>query len=106
MVGIFQLADAIVLLGLVVCVLIFLADDPFYKPWWRRAMLVGLGLGLFSQSMWLLGVWIPGASGFPWPRLTVDVCLLAMALGRARSVCRNASALRQAQAAHKIGARA
>jgi hypothetical protein len=106
MVGIFQIADSIVLLGLVGCVLIFLAADPFYQPMWRRAPLIGAGFGMFSHAMWLLGVWVPGASGFPWPRFTMDACLLAIAIARALIVIRKAEALRQAQAAHKIGARA
>jgi hypothetical protein len=100
MLGIFQVADALVLLGLVVCVLIFLAVDPFFQPILRRAPLVGLGFGLFSHAMWLLGVWIPGASGFPWPRFTIDVCMLAIGIARAVVVIRDHHAqLRMAAAA-------
>jgi hypothetical protein len=86
--GFYQLADSMVLLGGVGCVLVFLAHDPYFQHYFLRSILVVLGIGLFSQAMFLLGVWVPGVTGFPWPRLTIDASLLAVGIARCIRVIR------------------
>lgn len=102
MVGIMQLLDATFLILTVCCALVLLAEDPFYctsRRQWRciirRAALVGLGIGSFSQAAWLLGVWVPGVAGYPWPRLTLDACMFFLFASRALYVLRLRPALKE-----------
>jgi hypothetical protein len=63
--------DATFLLAITSCTLILLTEDRTLGLFSRPAVAL-VGALSFAQALWLLGIWIPGASGFPWPRLALD----------------------------------
>lgn len=67
---------------------ILLCADNVFRPILPAVTLALLGGAAFLQAMWLLGVWIPGAVGYPWPRLTFDAALFLLLLWRTVRVLR------------------
>lgn len=91
--------DAALLIFVALAVLVLLAEDRWFTHWPMRPVGVGFGIASFSQAMWLLGVWVPGTSGFPWPRIMFDALLLLLVLIRVSHVLSGMYRSRQARQA-------
>ena len=95
--------DAILLIIFSLCIVVVLSEDPHYQALIPRAIASFIGAFAFMQAMWLLGMWIPGASGFPLPRIGFDGMLAAMASYRAYGVLKLAAADRRRRPEHARG---
>lgn len=78
--------DAAVLILSAVCIGVLICADAYFRPIVPATILAALGGTAFLQAMWLLGVWIPGSAGYPWPRLGFDVALFLIVLWRTAPV--------------------
>lgn len=87
--------DASLLIIFSLCVVVILSEDPYYQSLIPRSIGAFIGAFAFMQAMWLLGMWVPGASGFPLPRIGFDGMLAAMASYRAYGVLKAAGRRRQ-----------
>ena len=87
--------DAGLLLIISLAMLIILSEDEWFQPMLPRLFGIAIGVAAFSQAMWLLGVWIPGASGFPLPRIGFDATVAGTAVVRAYQVARIGTLLRR-----------
>lgn len=77
-----QQADAVfLLLTSVGCLVVIVEDRTLYLG--MRIVTGFIGFFAFAQAMWLLGEWVPGAAGYPWPRMTLDLAMCAGAILRA-----------------------
>lgn len=75
-------ADAVLLVLIALCCAILVCESRDCDGFFPRAMLVVFACVLCLQSAWLLGIWIPGVAGYPWPRLSVDFALFVLAVWR------------------------
>lgn len=71
MIVILMQIDAAFLIVVTVCSLILATEDGSLSRWTRIPVLM-VGCFSFWQALWLLGIWVPGASGYPLPRLILD----------------------------------
>lgn len=90
--------DAILLITTTLAILVILAEDSWFQGIVPRTVGVGAGMFAFGQAMWLLGVWVPGASGFPVPRIGYDGAICALAVTRAIVVVKQSVMLRRMSA--------
>lgn len=74
-------ADAVLIVMIALCCGIVVCEDrdQSFVP---KLALVVLAIALCFQAAWLLGIWIPGVAGYPWPRLSVDFALFVLAVWR------------------------
>lgn len=77
--------DALLLMVLATSALVILTEDVSLC-FVQRAAVALAGAASFAQAMWLLGIWIPSASGYPWPRVSLDIALAVVAVLRAVAV--------------------
>lgn len=77
--------DAFSLITMALCSIILVCHDRTLSFFGRFAVCFA-GAMCFAQSMWLLGVWVPGNAGYPWPRVTLDTALAVAAVTRAHLV--------------------
>lgn len=77
----FMQIDAGVLLVWVLCCLILAQEDGSLTRLTRIPVLV-VGAFAFMQALWLLGVWVPSAAGYPLPRLGLDIAVAAAFMTR------------------------
>ena len=70
--------DAGLLIVSAMCISVLLCADNVFRPIFPAIILAALGGAAFLQAMWLVGVWVPGSSGYPWPRLSFDVALFLL----------------------------
>jgi len=87
--------DASILIVISLAMLVILSEDGWFQPILPRAFGIAVGIAAFSQAMWLLGVWVPGASGFPLPRIWFDATIAGVVLVRAYQVARSGMLLRR-----------
>lgn len=74
--------DAVLLILASLCLGILICADRVFQPFLPAVIAAAIGGTAFLQAMWLLGVWIPGAAGYPWPRLSFDVAFFALVVWR------------------------
>src|SRR5882672_12942037 len=74
--------DAIVLVACSLLLSILLCEDRLYRPILPAILMALLALTQFLQAMWLLGIWIPGTAGYPWPRLSIDLLMMLVLVWR------------------------
>lgn len=77
----FMQIDATLLLFISFCCLI-LAQEDGSLTWWTRIPVLIVGAFSFAQSLWLLGLWIPSAAGYPWPRVMLDASFAFASISR------------------------
>jgi hypothetical protein len=77
----FMQIDAALLILISLCSMI-LAQEDGSLTWWTRIPVLLVGAFSFAQALWLLGIWIPSAAGYPWPRLTLDTSFAIAAVSR------------------------
>lgn len=77
-----QLLDATFLIGCFLLTVVILQRDFKNAHLLIRCVISLFALLAFMQAMWLLGFWVPGAAGFPWPRVTLDGALFLSCLTR------------------------
>jgi hypothetical protein len=77
-----QIADATMLLVSVALAIIVLQRDFQHAPFMVRAPMLMFMFFAFAQAMWLLGEWVPGAGGFPLPRLALDASIVMGLIAR------------------------
>lgn len=74
-------ADAVLLVLVALCCAIIVCEDRD-QAFLPKLALVALACALTFQAAWLLGIWIPGVAGYPWPRLSVDFAMFVLAVWR------------------------
>lgn len=77
--------DALALLIMALCTIILVCHDHSVGFFYRCAVSFA-GAMCFAQAMWLLGLWVPNAAGYPLPRLMLDIALALAAVTRASAV--------------------
>lgn len=77
--------DAMALLIMSLCTIILVCHDHNLGLFSRCAVSFA-GAMCFAQAMWLLGLWVPGAAGYPLPRLMLDIALSVASVTRASAV--------------------
>lgn len=87
--------DAALLILCSMNIAILLCEDPAYRSFGPAALMTYFGATVFLQAMWLLGVWVPGVAGFPWPRISCDVGLFAISAWRVAIVLRENYVIRR-----------
>ncbi len=63
--------DAFTCLAIALCTMVLISEDRGLSLFWQF-VLGFAGFFYFAQATWLAGVWLPGQTGFPWPRLGAD----------------------------------
>ena len=96
--------DAILLVTFSLAVVYLLSEDAYYQALIPRALGALMGAFSFVQAMWLLGFWIPGASGFPLPRIGFDATIAVLAIFRAANVFRHNAMVRRQEKLNRRGA--
>lgn len=87
--------DAILLIIVALAIFVIIVEDDYYDAFLPRILASAAGICAFGQAMWLLGVWVPGASGFPTPRIGFDAMIALLAVLRACRIARLSSAVRK-----------
>lgn len=75
-----MILDASLLVIVSLAMLFMVAENEFFRPLLPRLFGLGAAWFSFSQAMWLMGVWTPGASGFPLPRIGFDAMVALLTL--------------------------
>lgn len=70
-------ADAVLLVMIALCCGVVVCEDrsQHFLP---KLGFVALACMSCFQAAWLLGIWSPGAAGYPWPRLSFDFVLFVL----------------------------
>lgn len=74
--------DAALLILAAMGIATLVCADQVFRPIVPAIPLALIGGTSFLQAMWLLGVWVPGAAGYPWPRLGFDAAFFALVVWR------------------------
>lgn len=77
--------DAMTLLTMSLCTIILVCHDHSLG-FLSRCAVSFAGAMCFAQAMWLLGLWVPNAAGYPLPRLMLDISLAFASVVRASAV--------------------
>jgi hypothetical protein len=91
-----QRADAAMLMIMTISAIIIAQEDTTLGRLPRFAVLV-VGIASFAQVLWLLGIWEPGAAGYPSARLALDAALAFSAAVRVGVVLQDADRRRGVQ---------
>lgn len=71
-----QIDAALLMFASLACGILLCADKA-HRPILPTLFTGMLGVAMFLQAIWLLGVWWPRPGGYPLPRLTADAALAA-----------------------------
>lgn len=68
-------ADAAILVGIALCCAVRVCEDR-EQSFFAKLVFVVISCAACFQAAWLVGLWIPGVNGYPWPRLSYDAAFL------------------------------